>query len=112
MPASRFATWLGARDCPQSGVTGVTGVTDSKKLSISADLTTNEAVTPDPTQGVTGVTSIASSGAPKGEASKRERVRPRVQPVDLQALLDEVYEGVIFNTRYSRRARRYRRDAR
>jgi len=112
MPASGFATWLGARNYPQSGVTGVTGVTDPEKLSISADLGAKEAVTPDPAQRVTGVTSIAPSAAPKGEASKRERVWHRVQPVDLQAFLDEVHGGVIFSTRHSRRARRYRRGAR
>jgi len=111
MPASRFATWLGARS-PQSSVTGVTGVTGTQKMSIPADLGANEAVTPDPTQRVTGVTSIAASGAPKGETSKREGARPRVQPVDLQAFLDEVYEGVIFSTRHSSRTRRYRRGAR
>ena len=106
MPANRFATWLGARNSPQSGVTGVTG---SQKLSISADLDASEAVTPDPTQ---GVTSIVPIGAAKGEASKRVSTRPRVQPLDLQAFLDGENEGVIFSTRYSRRARRYRRGAR
>jgi hypothetical protein len=113
MPASRFAAWLGVRTHSRSGVTGVTGVTGIPKPSNSAGFEPAETVTPGPGEGVTGVTDrAASSEEERGarRAASQAGALARSLPFDQQAFLNEMHEGVILDTRRSRRGRRYRRS--
>jgi hypothetical protein len=113
MPASRFAAWLGARTYSNSSVTGVTSVTGAPNPSNSAVPEPSAVVTPSGKEGVTSVTKYDPTE--RQEADDIESVPPRgvlASPLDLEAFLNAEIPGFVFDTRPSRRWRRYRRDPR